>query len=260
MTSTFRKQVNAIWPGLVSIAVVLIGVEILIDVFSISPIILPRPSRVFAEFAARLTTFPEHMLVTLIETLGGLALGAAMAVLLSVLVTEVAIFRRAIMPLVIAQQVLPIVIFAPIILVWFGYGLASKIVIAAMICFFPIATSLIQGLTTIPADMIDFARSLGATRARILTRIRIPFALPFFLNALKPGVTLASIGAVIGEFLGGNIGLGYLVVEALRFINLPAMFAATTVIILQGLVLYGLIEAMNRHLLRWQHLLNRRPA
>lgn len=250
------KKFLATLPALLVTFLFLVLIEAIVRVFAVSPIIFPRPTRIFQEFVKRIPTFPEHIAVTLTEALCGLALGSFFAVALSLLVTEVPAFKRAFMPLVVAQQVLPIIVFAPLILVWFGYGLASKIVIAALVCFFPITIALIQGLTTIPREMIDYPRSLGARNWRIMTQVKFPAALPFFLNALKPGVTLASIGAVVGEFLGGSQGLGYLVVEALRFINLPAMFAATIVIILQGLVLYWLIDLVNRYLLRWQQVQN----
>ncbi len=251
-----KKQVLASLPAVLACLFLLVAVELFVRVFAISPLILPRPSRIFAEFIKRLPTFPEHIATTLTETICGLTLGAAFAIILALLITEVPMFRRAFMPLIVAQQVLPIIIFAPLILVWFGYGILSKVIIAALICFFPITIALIQGLTTIPPEMIDFARSLGATPWRIMIQIKLRAVLPFFLNSLKPGVTLASIGAVVGEFLGGSQGLGYLIVESLRFINLPAMFAATIVIVLQGLTLYWIIELINRFFLRWQYMRN----
>src|SRR4051812_12772382 len=157
------------------------------------------------------------------EAVSGLLIGAAFAIVISLLITEIPLFRRAIYPLILIKQVVPTVVFAPILLVWLGYGITSKVVISAIICFFPIVVNALHGLTALPREVLELASSVGSSRWTILTRLRLPNSLPFIYVALKPTVALAVIGAVVGEFIGGSVGLGHLIVDSLRFINLPAM-------------------------------------
>jgi NitT/TauT family transport system permease protein len=150
-----------------------------------------------------------------------------------------------------AKQVVPVIVFAPIILVWFGYGMTSKIITATLVCFFPVVVNAVHGLTSLPPEILDLARTLGSDKRRIFFKLRLPHSLPYIYTALKPAAALAMIGAVVGEFIGGNEGLGYLIVEALRFLNLPGMFAATIALILLGLALFVLVELVGMVSLKW---------
>jgi NitT/TauT family transport system permease protein len=179
----------------------------------------------------------------------GLLIGAAFAIVISLLITEISLFRRAIYPLILIKQVVPTVVFAPILLVWLGYGVTSKVVISAIICFFPIVVNALHGLTALPREVLELASSLGSSRWTILTRLRLPNSLPFIYVALKPTVALAVIGAVVGEFIGGSVGLGHLIVDSLRFINLPAMFAAAFALVIVGLLMFGAVELIGMQFL-----------
>jgi len=242
MRSVWRRGISSVVPGVVSFAIVLLGWEELVRLLSVSPLILPPPSQIFEEFIKRADQIPIHAAVTLFEAVSGLCIGVGFALVVSLLISEVPLFRRAIYPLIMAKQVVPTVVFAPILLVWFGYGVSSKIVIAGIICFFPVVVNALHGLTSLPVEVVELANSLGSSRWKTLIRLRLPHSVPHIYAAMRPSVGLAMIGAVVGEFIGGNSGLGYMIVESLRFLNLPAMFAATIALIILGLMLFGLVE------------------
>jgi NitT/TauT family transport system permease protein len=185
------------------------------------------------------------------EAFAGLVTGVAFAMVCSFLILEFTTFRRAIYPLIMAKQVVPTIVFAPILLVWFGYGVSSKVVISATICFFPIVVNALHGLNSLQPEVIELAQSLGSSRWKILWRLRVPHSLPSIFAALKPTVGLAMIGAVVGEFIGGNYGLGYMIIESLRFINLAGMFAATVALMILGMLFFGMVELLGILLLGW---------
>jgi ABC-type nitrate/sulfonate/bicarbonate transport system permease component len=225
--------------------------EVLVRWLGVSPIILPPPSRVIQEFVKRFDQILFHSAVTMFEAFAGLVVGVLFALICSFLISEVPTFRRAVYPLILAKQVVPTIVFAPILLVWFGYGVSSKIVISATICFFPIVVNSLHGLNSLPPEIVELARSLGSTRWKILWRLRVPHSVPSVFAAMKPTVGLAMIGAVVGEFIGGNFGLGYMIVESLRFMNLSAMFAATIALIILGMIFFAMVELVGIMFLGW---------
>jgi NitT/TauT family transport system permease protein len=225
--------------------------EIIVRVFDVSPLIVPAPSRIAIEFYKLAGRLAYHAAVTLTEAIAGLIIGATGALAIAVVLTAVPLLRRIFFPLLVATQVVPSVVFAPIVLVWFGYGLQSKIVIAAIICFFPVVVNTAHGLTAVTPELLELANTVGAREARIFLRIRLPNALPYFVTALKPATTLAMIGAVVGEFIGGNAGLGSLIVLYIRFLNMPAMFATVVMLIIVGVGLFLIIEIIGLSSIGW---------
>jgi len=248
---TRQRRLAEIVAPVVSFGLVLLVWEAGVRLFNVSPIILPPPTRIGQEFIKRFDQILFHSTVTMFEAFAGLVVGVTFALVSSFLISEIPTFRRAIYPLILAKQVVPTIVFAPIILVWFGYGLTSKIVIAATICFFPIVVNALHGLNSLPPEVIELAHSLGSSRWKILWRLRLPHSLPSIFAAMKPTVGLAMIGAVVGEFIGGNFGLGYMIVESLRFINLAAMFSATIALIILGMIFFGFVELLGILCLGW---------
>jgi NitT/TauT family transport system permease protein len=251
MQARWRQKVSAFAVPTASFATVLLLWEALVRFLSVSPIILPPPSAVVQEFIRRSDQILIHSAVTMYEAAAGLAIGVTVALISSFLIFEIQTFRRAIYPLILAKQVVPTIVFAPILLVWFGYGMTSKIVISAIICFFPIVVNALHGLSSLPREVVELAESLGSSRWKMLWRLRLPHSIPSIFAAMKPTVGLAMIGAVVGEFIGGNAGLGYMIVESLRFINLPGMFAATIALIILGMIFFGLVEVFGMLFLGW---------
>lgn len=254
MHEQMKRYLAAVLPPLCGLIVVMGLWEGAVRLFDVSLLILPPPSRIAAEFVAHFGEFVKNAIPTATEAVTGLAIGTISAIVFATVISEVHLLRRAIFPLLVAQQVVPSVVYAPILLIWLGFGLTSKIVIAAVICFFPIVINTAHGLTSVPPPMLDLARSVGAPRLKVFRKIRFPHSLPYIFTGLRPATALAMIGAIVAEFLGGSQGLGYLIVTYIRFLDVPDTFAAVLAIIVLGLALYLTVELIGLALLRWYRL------
>jgi NitT/TauT family transport system permease protein len=155
------------------------------------------------------------------------------------------------MPLLLIAQLVPKVAIAPLLLIWFGYGLTPKVLIAFLVAFFPIVVNGASGLSAVQPELLDLANSLQASCWQTFWKVRMPTALPELFSGMKIAVTLAIIGAIIGEFVGGNSGLGYLIIVANQELDTALAFAAIVLLSLMGIVLYGLIELLERWLMPW---------
>jgi NitT/TauT family transport system permease protein len=219
------------------------------------PYLLPSPGQVWTRFLTVLAngTLWYHTSVTLLEILGGLALGLTAATLLGYLLAKSPLLERLLSPYIVASQSVPIVALAPLLIVWFGFGLLSKMLVCALTIFFPVLISTIVGLRTVEEKLMDLMRSLQASRWQILRFLELPAALPVLLGGLKIGVTLSVIGAVVGEFAQSDRGLGFLVNLANRgLFDTALMFVALFVLMTIALGLYGLVSALEALLLGWK--------
>ena len=219
----------------------------------VNPIIVPPPSEIAVRFVELLGRefFWTSVGVTLRETLFGFVLGTAAGFLVGALTANIDLFRRAIYPYVIAFQNLPKVALAPIFLTWFGFGLASKVVMAAAICFFSVVITTITGLGSVPSDARLMVTSLGAKRSQVFIRLTLPNASPFIFAGIKEAMTLALVGAIVAEFVGASEGLGVLV-ETLNFrFDIAGSFAVLIVLSAMGLALYGVVAAIDRRVNFW---------
>jgi NitT/TauT family transport system permease protein len=219
--------------------------------------VLPMPRQVWAKFltVAADGTLVYHSSITLIEILGGLALGLTTAIVLGYLLAKSPVVERFLSPYIIASQSVPIVALAPLLIIWFGFGLLSKVLVCALTIFFPVLINTIVGLRSVEEDLMDLMRSLEASRWQIFRRLEVPAALPVLLGGLKVGVTLSVIGAVVGEFAQSDRGLGFLVNLANRgLFDTPLMFVAFFVLMTIGLGLYGIVSAMEALLLAWKRV------
>ena len=217
--------------------------------------LLPTPWQVWAKF---LTVVADgslwyHTSITLVEILGGLALGLTAAVVLGYVLAKSPLVERFLSPYIIASQSVPIVALAPLLIVWFGFGLSSKVLVCALTIFFPVLINTIVGLRSVEQDLIDLMRSLQASRWQTFRYLEVPAALPVLLGGLKIGVTLSVIGAVVGEFAQSDRGLGFLVNLANRgLFDTPLMFVALFVLMTIALGLYGAVSILEALLLRWK--------
>jgi NitT/TauT family transport system permease protein len=219
------------------------------------PYLLPTPARVWARFLAVAAdgVLWYHTSITLIEILAGLALGLTAATVLGYLLAKSPLMERLLSPYIVASQSVPIVALAPLLIVWFGFGLLSKVLVCALTIFFPVLITTIVGLRSVEEDLMDLMRSLQASRWQIFYLLEVPAALPVLLGGLKVGVTLSVIGAVVGEFAQSDRGLGFLVNLANRgLFDTPLMFVAFFVLMTIALGLYGLVSALEALLLRWK--------
>lgn len=240
-----------------SILALLIGLllwEVLVRVGGYPPYILPSPQLVAQKFVTMLAdgTLLYHTTLTLVEVLAGLALGMTVAVILGYVIARSITLDRVLSPYLVALQAVPIIAIAPLLIIWFGFGISSKILVCALTVFFPALMSTVVGLRTVEPDLVALMRSLQASRWQTFTMLEVPSALPFLLTGLKVGVTLAVIGAVVGEFVGADRGLGYLINLGRNLLDTPLMFVAIMTLVGLALVLYGLASLLEQRLLRWR--------
>ncbi len=216
--------------------------------------ILPSPGRVGRKLieVALNGTLWAHMSVTLVEVLGGLALGVTVATLLGYAVAKSVTIERALSPYLVASQAIPVVAIAPLLVIWFGPGLLSKLLISALIVFFPVMVNTIAGVRGVPQDLRDLMRSLRASRWQTFRLLELPAALPVLLAGLKVGATLSVIGAVVGEFAGADAGLGFMINLADGQYDTARVFVGVLALIAMALTLYGAVGWLERRVLRWR--------
>jgi NitT/TauT family transport system permease protein len=215
--------------------------------------LLPTPGAVITRFAKLVGNGAlfQNASVTLLEMGLGLLVGTTLAVLLGYGVVHNKIIAYLLEPAIITSQAVPIVALAPLLTVWFGPGLASKVVVCALIVFFPILVNVVTGLRGIDPRLRDLFRMLEAPRYKVIVKLEIPAALPAFLSGLKVSGTLAGMGAVVGEFVASTRGLGYLVKQGQNLYDMPMMFVAIITLMGIALVVYSLLSLVERRALRW---------
>ncbi len=230
------------------------GWEALVRVGNYPAFLLPTPERVARKLLSVIAdgTLIRHTGVTLVEVLGGLALGLIVATVLGYALAKSVALERAIAPYLVASQAVPIIAIAPLLVIWFGPGLWSKILISALIVFFPILINTIAGVRSVPTDLRDLMRSLHATRWQTFAKLEVPAALPVLLAGLKVGATLSVIGAVVGEFAGSDAGLGFMISVADGQYDTARMFVGVLALVALALSLYGSVALIERRALAWR--------
>lgn len=220
--------------------------------------ILPSPKDVWDRFIIAIAdgSLVRHSLFTLQEILSGLALGVGVATILGYILAKSPTFEKLLAPYIVASQSVPIVAIAPILIIWFGSGIFSKILICSLIVFFPVLINTIVGLRSIPDELKDLMRSLKATRWQTIRCLEIPGALPVFLGGLRVGATLSVIGAVVGEFVGSDKGLGFLINIGRGQYDTALVFVSVFTLIIMAMSLYGIVVLIEKRLLSWQQSSN----
>ena len=216
--------------------------------------IFPSPGEVWAKFIIVIQngSLLYHMSVTLQEVIAGLLLGLSAATITGYLLAKSPGVERLLSPYIVASQSIPIVAIAPLMVIWLGPGLLSKILTSALIVFFPVLVNTIVGLRSVPEELYDLMKSLQASVLQRITKLEIPAALPVFLGGLRIGATLAVIGAVVGEFVGADKGLGFLVNVGRGLYDTSLVFVAVFTLVLLALALYGSVVFLESRLLSWQ--------
>lgn len=227
--------------------------QVIVTLGSYPSFILPSPGLVFRKFivAASNGTLLHHTWATLKEVFLGMALGLTVATFLGYIFAKSRPLERLLSPYIVASQSIPIVALAPLLVIWFGFGLLSKVIVCALTVFFPVLINTIVGLRSVDRNLVDLMRSYGATRRQMLTMLEIPAALPVLLGGLKIGVTLSVIGAVVGEFVAADEGLGFLVNLSRGLFDTPMMFVALFTLVTIALSLYGSVALLENRLLSW---------
>jgi NitT/TauT family transport system permease protein len=215
------------------------------------PFILPPPGHVVARLVTAWAAgiIQPHLWATLVEVALGFAFGAGSAVIVGYALARSALVERLVSPYLVAAQATPILALAPLIALWFGPGLVGKVLICSLIVFFPVAIATMVGIRAVDARLLELGRSLRATRRQILTTLEIPAALPSILGGMRVGVTLAVVGAIVGEWAGADRGLGVLINLARgSLFDIPLMFATLLTIALVGIALYLVVVLVERRL------------
>ena len=224
-----------------------------VNLLEVNEIILPTPSRIGEALVVQLQTsiFWSNLWVTSQEALLGFLFATIFAIIAGTFISQIRIVDKTFMPYLVGFQALPKVALAPIFLIWFGLGQTSKIVLAATIAFFPILINIIEGLKSADNDQIRMLRVFGASRAQIFFKVQVPCALPFFFAGLDVGILLAILGAVVGEFLGSQAGLGNMVLNAQFNFETPTMFAILLVLSAMGIIAHIIVKAFQRKFAFW---------
>jgi len=238
----------------ISLLAALVLWELATRLWDLPAFILPSPGRVWLRLLRALGdgSLLRHAWVTLQEVLIGLTIGSLLATVLGYLLSKSRLLERLLEPYLVASQAIPLVAIAPLLVIWLGPGMSSKVLICALIVFFPVLVNTMVGLRAVPENLRDLMRSLQATPVQMLGHLEIPAALPVFLGGLRIGATLAVIGAVVGEFVGADRGLGFLVNVGRGQYDTALVFVAVLTLIAMALVLYGSVIGMETVLLRWQ--------
>ena len=239
---------------IVSIGLALLGWQVLAQLGSFPSYMLPAPAQVWARFVQVLRdgSLLRNSAVTLLEVLLGLGLGVSVAAVLGYLLAKSLPLERLLSPYIVASQSIPIVAIAPLLVIWFGPSLVSKVLICALIVFFPVLINIVVGLRSVPEDLRDLMRSLRATRWQTFRLLEVPAALPVLLGGLRIGATLSVIGAVVGEFVGANRGLGFLINVGRGMFDTALVFVAVFALVAMAMALYGSVALLEMRLLAWQ--------
>jgi NitT/TauT family transport system permease protein len=229
------------------------GWELGVRIFAVPKIVLPTPSSVAVAMWQGLQRgdMLTHFGVTFYETLAGFVLGSAFGLVLGALIGQFPLLERTLYPYVVAFQTLPKVAIAPIIVIWFGYGVSSKIVITATIAFFPLLANTIVGLRAAPVEQIELLVAFTASRWQIFWKARLPQALPYIFVGLDVAIVLSVIGAIVGEFVGAQAGLGYLILQRNFNMDMAGVFAILVILSVMGIGLHMLVNAIQRRVVFW---------
>lgn len=227
--------------------------ELFVRLFEVQKFILPAPSKIAEALVTTLPLLWEHSEYTLSEALLGFCLAIAAGLFLAVLMSLLPAIKDTFYPLVVVTQTIPIMALAPLLIIWFGYGILPKVMVVALVCFFPITVSLVEGLAAIDTDMVKLLQAMNATKWQILKKVQFPAALPSFFSGLKISATYSIMGAVIGEWLGASRGLGIYMTRSMHSFQTEQVFAAIIVISVLSLLLFMLVEAAGRLIMPWYY-------
>jgi putative hydroxymethylpyrimidine transport system permease protein len=247
-----RGVAARIVPPVVLLALILAGWEGAVRAFAIPFYILPAPSRIAGVLVADRALLAGEAAVTLGEVMLGFAIAFVAGIVLALLIFSSRTVERAVYPLVIASQTIPVFAIAPLLVVWFGYGTVSKVVMAALIVFFPIVVNTVDGLRAADQDMVNLLVILGARPAAIVRRVRIPAALPFVFSGTRIAIATSVIGAVIGEWVGSTRGLGYLMIHANAQLHVDLVFAVIVYLSVMATALFWSVSLVEWAALPWR--------
>ena len=251
---SLRRLMLQYLPALLLLAALIALWELAVALLDIRPYLLPAPSRIWIAFLRIDETLPHHTWTTMAEATLGLAVAAVVGVALAALIASVGLVRRVLYPLLVASQAVPMIVLAPLLVVWFGFGMAPKVIVVALVGFFPIVVNTIDGLLGADREMVGLVRSMGASRAQVLQHILIPSALPAFFAGLKIAAAYAMVGAIIGEWVGAGSGLGIFITRSQASFRIDQVFVAIVIVALASILLFALVQLAARLATPWMYV------
>ena len=236
------------------IATALVAWEVIVRLTSTPRWFLPPPSAIVTALFDDRRLMLHHTWVTLEELLLGFAISVLLGIGFALAIASSRVVERAFYPFVVASQAIPIIALAPILLIWFGYGMSPKVIVVVLICFFPIVVNTVDGLRSVDPELIDLLRSMGASKWTIYRIVRIPSSLPYIFSGTRIAAAVSVIGALIGEWVGASAGLGYLMTRSAAQFLTARVFAAVLISAVIGLAMFGVVSLLERFFLPWQHI------
>jgi len=251
-TSTAFRVLNAGWLRPVFFLVFLVVLwDVTIRVFNIPPYQIPKPVDVVTTLWQEWPMLLREAWPTTLATIQGFLLSAAFGIPVAMLIAGSRTVEAYVYPLLVFSQSIPKIAIAPLFVVWFGFGMFPKVLSAFLLGFFPVVVSAVQGFKSVEPDMMDLARAMEANRLQIFRMVSLPHAMPAIFAGLKVSITLAVVGAVVGEFVGSNSGIGYVLQRSIGNFELPTMFAALVVLSLIGVILFWILDMLERIAIPW---------
>lgn len=255
----WRKMLQ--WLPALLVMLGILGVwEAYVRIFDVQEWLLPAPTVVALTMFEDASLLSRHTWVTLEEVILGFGLSLAAGVLLASAIALSRTLERAIYPFVIASQMVPVIVVAPLLLIWIGYGIAPKVIVVGLIAFFPIVVNMVDGLKSVEPEMVSLMRTLGANRWQIFMKVQLPSSLPFLFSGIRIAIAVSVIGAVIGEWVGSSEGLGYLMIRSKPQFLTERVFAAIAVLSAMGIGLFLLAGVVERLTIPWWHSEKRKNA
>ena len=242
---------------LILVAALFVLWDLVLRLFKIPPYLIPAPLAVAKMLVAEWPRLWQQGLYTAYASLGGFALSILIGIPVAMLIAYSRLVESFVYPLLVFSQSVPKIAIAPLFVVWFGFGIFPKVISAFLLGFFPVVVATVMGFKSIEPEMIDLARSMRASRWQMFTKFSLPQALPGIFSGLKISATLAVVGAVVGEFVGSNSGIGYVLQIANGNFDLPLMFAALFVLSMMGVILFALVDLAEKLMIPWHQ--SRRP-
>ncbi len=225
--------------------------DLLADALDIEPFLVPSPAEIAESLWDDRELLAENAWVTLVEVVAGLAIALVLGYLIAVVLHLSPVLRRAFYPLIVASQTVPVIAIAPVLIVWFGFGIGPKLAIIALVCFFPVTVNTLDGLRAVDPALVRMMRTLDADRGTILRRVEAPSSLPYFFSGAKVAAAVAVIGAVFGEWSGADEGLGHLILTSQAQLQTARVFAAVVVLSAIAIALVGALALAQRHYAGW---------
>jgi NitT/TauT family transport system permease protein len=233
------------------LALLVVVWDLAIRIFRIPPYQIPAPKDVLITLWQEWPMLLEQSVPTTVATLEGFLLSAAFGIPVAMAIAGSRTVESYVYPLLVFSQSIPKIAVAPLFVVWFGFGMLPKVLSAFLLGFFPVVVSAVQGFKSVEPDMLDLARVMEATRLQTFRMVSLPHALPAIFAGLKVSITLAVVGAVVGEFVGSNSGIGFVLQRSIGTFELPTMFAALVVLALIGVILFWLLDVIERFAIPW---------